>query len=159
VRGDEEAEPVLNLPAEPQVMGDSVEEIDKGDPVLLHVGDDAAVAQNAVAAAHTLGLKCIVAGRAALAMEVAQRFQPRIIALESVLPEVDGWRLLRILKSDPATRAIPLLLLTSGEDRVRALRLGAAGHLSRFADRESLQQSLSKLLRLADREKRRLLVI
>jgi signal transduction histidine kinase/CheY-like chemotaxis protein/HAMP domain-containing protein len=148
-------------PAEPQpeILGDPAEEIAKGEPVFLHVGEDAMLARQAIAAGRGLGLKCLVATRPALAMEYAQRFRPRVIALDVSLPEVDGWRLLRIFKSDPATRAIPLLLLTAGDDRVHALRLGAAAHLATPADRATLQQSLSKLLALAEREKRRLLVI
>jgi hypothetical protein len=157
---DGEPEPTATASeSESEAIGDPIEEVAKGEPVLLHVGADALTAHTAVSAGHALGLKVIVAPRAAQAMEFALRFAPRVIALDGSLAEVDGWRLLRIFKSDPATRSVPVLFLTAGDDRVRALRMGAAAHLAKPVERATLQQGIGKLSALADRAQRRLLVV
>jgi two-component system response regulator len=42
---------------------------------------------------------------------------PRLILLELKLPKVDGHELLKRIKSDPRTLAVPVVVLTSGEER------------------------------------------
>ena len=53
--------------------------------------------------------------------------QPRVILLDLKLPKVDGLDVLKIIKSDPSTQTIPVVVLTSSteeRDRVESYRLG-----------------------------------
>ena len=55
-------------------------------------------------------------------LEKARRTPPDLIVTDSMMPGLDGYALLRMLKDDPATRAIPAIVLTSEETGERAVR-------------------------------------
>src|SRR5687767_12999822 len=58
--------------------------------------------------------------------------QPRVILLDLKLPKVDGLDVLRIIKSDPSTQTIPVVVLTSSteeRDRVESYRLGVNSYI------------------------------
>ncbi len=48
------------------------------------------------------------------ALAKVQRALPDLIVTDSVMPNVDGFGLLRALRSDPMTEAVPVIMLTSG---------------------------------------------
>jgi two-component system cell cycle response regulator DivK len=47
------------------------------------------------------------------ALAQARAAQPDLILMDLALPNLDGWEATRRLKSDPATRAIPVVALTA----------------------------------------------
>ena len=77
-------------------------------------------------------------GTRALAMARDER--PALILLDVMLPEVDGLEVCKILRRDPATSSIPILMLTaraSEMDRVLGLELGADDYVTKpFSPRE-----------------------
>lgn len=48
-------------------------------------------------------------------LEKIREWQPDLIVTDSVMPRIDGFELLRRLRSDPATRDIPVILLTGSD--------------------------------------------
>ncbi len=59
---------------------------------------------------------------------------PRVILLDIKLPKVDGLEVLRQLKADPATRLIPVVMLTSSQeerDLVESYRLGVNSYITK----------------------------
>lgn len=59
---------------------------------------------------------------------------PDLVLLDVMLPKKDGFEVLRELKQDPATRSIPVVLLTARglpDDRQRGLAAGADGYISK----------------------------
>jgi PAS domain S-box-containing protein len=77
-------------------------------------------------------------GRAAL--EAIRRRKPELVLTDVMMPELDGYGLLRELRADPATRDLPVILLSAraGEDaRIEGLDAGADDYLTKpFAARE-----------------------
>jgi CheY-like chemotaxis protein len=63
------------------------------------------------------------------------------------------------LKHDPATRHIPVHIISLLEEAQRGMRLGAMAHLAKPVDRESLEAAFSSLTGFIDRKVRNLLVI
>ena len=85
------------------------------------------------------------------AAEVRQQ-PPDLIILDLMLPELDGWQVCRLIKADPNTKAIPILILTAlGEeaDRVRGLELGADDYLVKPFSLKELMARVRALLRRA----------
>ncbi|MEP6717184.1 MAG: response regulator [Terriglobia bacterium] len=71
--------------------------------------------------------------------------QPAVILLDILLEGEDTWDLLARLKSDPATKSIPVLVATEVDDRGKALALGADAFTAKPLDRETLIRLLSEL--------------
>ncbi|MFN2426380.1 MAG: PleD family two-component system response regulator [Candidatus Binatia bacterium] len=71
---------------------------------------------------------------------------PRIVITEIMLPSVDGLKVCRALKSDPATAHIPILVFSilSAEDRAR--EAGANAFLRKPLDDERLVDTVTRLL-------------
>ncbi len=63
-------------------------------------------------AAHGKGFKVLVAQNGADALSLARKYQPSAVTLDVFLPDMLGWTVLNQLKHDPATRHIPVQVLT-----------------------------------------------
>jgi DNA-binding NarL/FixJ family response regulator len=76
---------------------------------------------------------------------------PDIVLLDVMMPELDGIATLHILKRDPATKFIPVVLMTAlnaVEDRVRGIEAGADDFLSKpVDDRELLARIRTAIMR------------
>jgi CheY-like chemotaxis protein/nitrogen-specific signal transduction histidine kinase len=88
-------------------------------------------------------------------LALARELAPAAITLDVLMPKVDGWMVLRRLKADPATRAIPVILASFLENRGLAAKLGAEAYLSKPFDRQELLSALDHAMRAtAGREAR-----
>ncbi|GAB1362346.1 diguanylate cyclase [Rhodobacter sp.] len=87
-------------------------------------------------------------GRSGLAMARAER--PDLILLDLLLPDMHGTQLLRELRADPATRSIPVIVLTAVQDpdeRLLALAAGADDVMSKPVADQVLLARVRNLLR------------
>jgi len=65
-------------------------------------------------------------------LEIAKRERPDIIMLDIILPQLDGFSVLKELKENSETKEVPVVMLTNlgtEEDKEKGDRLGAAGYL------------------------------
>ncbi|SVB98614.1 uncharacterized protein METZ01_LOCUS251468, partial [marine metagenome] len=103
-----------------------------------------------------LKVKSVPDGSSALA-EVKRRL-PDLILLDLMLPKVDGLEVFRLLKSEPETKNVPIIMITAkGEevDRIVGLELGADDYITKpFSPREVVLRVRSVLKRsVADFQK------
>jgi signal transduction histidine kinase/CheY-like chemotaxis protein len=112
-----------------------------GERVLLSVDDDPSVAPllEKMLAGH--GYR-VVASTNSSAVSDARRLQPALILLDILMPGRDGRDILRELKSDPDTRAIPVIVLTV-VDAADAPEL-ADGHLGKPVVKDRLLRLLEE---------------
>jgi signal transduction histidine kinase/CheY-like chemotaxis protein len=82
----------------------------------------------------------------AQARHALQQLQPAAIVLDILLEGQNGWSFLRELKSDEATRNIPVLVITVVDNEKQALALGADGFLIKPVDRLPLLTKLNTLI-------------
>jgi DNA-binding response OmpR family regulator len=86
------------------------------------------------------GYEVLTAGNGADALELARREHPDLIVLDVMLPELDGLAVCEILRRQPATATIPILLLTacaSEPARVIGFETGADDYVTKpFSPRE-----------------------
>ncbi|MDB5512963.1 MAG: hybrid sensor histidine kinase/response regulator, partial [Enterovirga sp.] len=130
-----------------------------GEKVLLIVEDDPHYARVMVDLAHDNGLKVLVARRGADALALAREFRPTAVSLDVFLPDMMGWTVLSQLKQDPATRHIPVQIVTIDEDRQHGLARGAFSFMSKPTTTEGLESALSRIKTFAQPRRRRLLVV
>src|SRR5947207_15985262 len=90
----------------------------------------------------------------AAGLQKARAEKPAFIILDLMLPKMPGLEICKILKSDPATRQIPIMMLTAKAeeiDRILGLELGADDYVTEpFSPREVILR-LKATLRRADR--------
>jgi CheY-like chemotaxis protein/HAMP domain-containing protein len=149
--------PAVEVPR--QQIPDDRDDIAPGDPVLLVVEDDPHYGKVLVDAAREHGFKVVVAMRGADVPELALQYNPTAISLDVFLPDMLGWTLLTQLKQDPATRHIPVQMLTQDEDRQHGLASGAFSFMRKPARVEELMAAIVRIKEFAAPRKKRLLVI
>jgi CheY-like chemotaxis protein/anti-sigma regulatory factor (Ser/Thr protein kinase) len=88
----------------------------------------------------------IAARTLADARQALQQLRPAAIILDILLDGQNGWTFLRELKSDEATRSIPVLVITVIDNEKQALALGADAFLIKPVDRLSLLNKLNSLV-------------
>lgn len=90
------------------------------------------------------------------AVELYPRHNPVIIVMDVMMPVMDGYEACRQIKSSPAGRTIPILMLTAltgTEDKIRALQSGADDFLNKPINREELRTRIRSLIRIRNLRK------
>ena len=103
------------------------------------------------------GYSVVTAANGEQGLKLAHELQPAVITLDVMMPEMDGWSVLRALKADPVLRTIPVIMLTMIDDRMRGYSLGAVDYLTKPVDRDMLHKALSRY-HTADETSRLLLI-
>jgi HAMP domain-containing protein/CheY-like chemotaxis protein/signal transduction histidine kinase len=140
-------------------VSDDRESIQPGDRVLLIIEDDVPFARILLDLAREKGFKGIVALRGDAGLALARRWKPDAITLDLQLPNIDGWNILDRLKHDPATRHIPVHIISVMEGRHRSLHQGAIAYLQKPVTKDALEDALSNIKRFVDRGVKNLLVV
>jgi len=140
-------------------IADDRESLQPGDTVLLIVEDDPHYARILCDLARDKGLKVLVAMRGAEALALAREYKPSAVSLDVFLPDMLGWTVLNHLKQDPATRHIPVQMLTLDEDRHHGLARGAFAFVTKPTSPEAIEQALSRIKEYASPRRKRLLVV
>jgi len=84
-----------------------------------------------------------------VAMRVVHEHAPDFIVMDAGLPVLDGWRATSLLKRDPATSSIPILILTvhgQTEDVARAREVGCDAYILKPMDPADLVGTIEKML-------------
>ena len=89
------------------------------------------------------GFDVVTADSGDAGLRLAHDIEPAIITLDVLMPEMDGWSVLRALKADPGLRDIPVIMLTMVDDKSRGYALGATDYLSKPVDRDLLHRTLA----------------
>ena len=150
--------PVLPVARE-EAVPDDRESIQPGDPVMLIVEDDRHYARVLLGLAREKGFKGIVSDRGQTALALAHQYLPTAVSLDVFLPDMLGWTVLDHLKRDPATRHIPVQIITVEEERPHGLAHGAFAYLVKPATTEALEQSFERIKTFATPHLKRLLVV
>ncbi len=150
----------LTVSEEPaQSVPDDRESLGPEDSVLLIVEDDQHYARVLCDLSRDKGFKVLVARRGSEALSLAHEFHPAAISLDVFLPDMLGWTILNHLKQDPATRHIPVQMLTLDEDRHHGLARGAFSFVTKPTTPEGLEAALTRLKEYATPRRKRLLVV
>jgi two-component system phosphate regulon response regulator PhoB len=107
---------------------------------ILIVEDEADIRQILAYNLGQAGYEVYAADRGAVALDLARKDRPDLVLLDLMLPDISGLEVCRQLKSDPALRGVPVMMLTARSeeiDRVVGFELGADDYVVKpFSVRE-----------------------
>jgi CheY-like chemotaxis protein len=138
---------------------DDREDLHPDDAILLIVEDDPHYARVLRDLSRDKGFKVLVSLRGAEALALAREYHPTAVSLDVFLPDMLGWTVLNHLKQDPATRHIPVQMLTLDEDRHHGLARGAFAFVTKPTTPDGLKTALTRIKEYAAPRRKRLLVV
>jgi signal transduction histidine kinase/CheY-like chemotaxis protein len=77
-------------------------------------------------------------------LKIAKQTRPDVITLDIIMPDLDGWSVLKTLKDDRELRDIPVVLVTIMGDRDMGFALGAADYITKPLDRDMLLAAVNR---------------
>jgi PAS domain S-box-containing protein len=135
---DQSAAPAAMAPALGSTTG-------PGSGLTVLVIDDEATAHDLIARSLSKeGFRVEVALDGKSGIEMARSLQPQVITLDVMMPGMDGWAVLSVLKADPVTAHIPVIMLTIVDDKQIGFALGAADYFTKPIDWARLNATLQK---------------
>ncbi len=151
--------PVSPTVVRERVVQDDQGSIYPGDRTLLIIEDDVNFARIRLDMARQAGFKGLVALRSNDGLSLAREFIPDAIMLDILLPDLDGWTVLDLLKHDPNTRHIPIHIISAEPEQQRGMQLGAIAYLQKPVAPEVLVQALTNIKGFVERQVKHLLVV
>ena len=91
------------------------------------------------------GYRVAVANNGEEGIRMAEEKQPFAITLDIMMPHKDGWQVLHDLKQNPATRRIPVIMISIVDRKALGYRLGAVDYLIKPFDEDQVLASLARL--------------
>ena len=113
-------------------------------PMVLVIDDDAVVRDLLRRYLARNGYDAVLAASGEEGIRLAGEMSPDAITLDVLMPQMDGWAVLKALKDDPATADIPIIMLTIVDDKNLGFSLGAADYLAKPVDQAKLIQILER---------------
>ncbi|MBI3036436.1 response regulator [Candidatus Woesearchaeota archaeon] len=95
------------------------------------------------------GYDVIEASGGAEGITKAKAEKPDLIVLDVMMPKMDGFEAAKKLKADPATRDIPILMLSSKaqfEDKMKGIDSGAMDYITKPFEKDELLQKIDEFL-------------
>jgi signal transduction histidine kinase/CheY-like chemotaxis protein len=136
---EELSQPTVNVVKE----SDDVHQAKHGSTVLV-IDDDAEACEIIRRFLEKDDFNVVTALSGEQGLRLAHEVHPAAITLDVVMPDMDGWSVLRALKADPVLHTIPVIILTMIDDRTRGYSLGAVDYLTKPVDRGLLHKALSR---------------
>ena len=89
-------------------------------------------------------LQCFTSNSGKDGLDLASKYQPDLITLDVMMPELDGWEVLSSLQSNDNTKNIPVIMLTMANEPDIGYSLGATDYLTKPVDWVHLSKILEK---------------
>jgi CheY-like chemotaxis protein len=112
---------------------------------ILVIDDEAAARDLMQRALAKEGYRVETAASGPDGIALARRLKPAAITLDVMMPGMDGWAVLTLLKADPVTADIPVVMLTVVDDKNLGFALGATDYLLKPIEWDRLTAVLQKL--------------
>jgi signal transduction histidine kinase/CheY-like chemotaxis protein len=116
----------------------------KHQDTILVIDDDAAVRDLMSRFLSKLNFRVVAAATGDEGLRLARQVDPLVITLDVVMPDCDGWSVLKKLKADPFVAEIPVIMVTIVDNEAMGLDLGASNYLIKPVDRDRLAVLIEK---------------
>lgn len=143
----------------PVLIADDRDKLSANTKSLMIVEDDRDFAAVLLGIAKQKDYMCIVAGDGKSALHMAMQYKPSAILLDLGLPDIDGLKIMDILKQDIKTRHIPIHVISGRSDVGNLMNLGAVGYLQKPTSSEEFEQVFAVFDRYVDKRFKTMLIV
>ncbi|HMH84852.1 MAG TPA: response regulator, partial [Gemmatimonadaceae bacterium] len=141
------------------VIADDRENIEEGDRTVLVIENDRNFAKVLLDMARDKGYKGVVELDGEAGLTAAREVRPDAITLDIDMPGMDGLEVLDRLKRDPATRHLPVHIISGVEQKRAGLNAGAIAFLAKPVSKEALDTAFARIASFIDTVPKNLLVV
>ncbi len=134
----------FTVPLSPQRCVDHGGSLDAESPAprVLVIEDDRPSVELLTVYLESAGFEVSVAHDGAIGLESIRHDKPVGVILDVRLPGIDGWEVLRTIKSDPETADLPVIVVSVLAERSKGVSLGAAEYLVKPTSRDEVMTAL-----------------
>jgi PAS domain S-box-containing protein len=118
----------------------------EGGKTILVVDDEANIRKFLRHELASRGYQVVEALGGTEAIDLARKHHPDLITLDVDMPDINGYDVTALLKSDPQTSDIPILIVSVADDKQRGYSLGVSDYLTKPIDVKSLTDKVARLL-------------
>ncbi len=93
------------------------------------------------------GHEFIIAENAKMALQIVTKNRPDLIFMDRRLPDMDGIEVIKILKSSPETKTIPIIVISAyamNEDKDKADEIGCSGYITKPFRYDDIASAIKK---------------
>ncbi len=159
-----------SAPAAPVVTAKRVEEAGTGDDLkkilpiapgkrILVVDDDPDAREFIVQYVKDLGAVAIECGEPLKVPALVKEHKPDLITLDIMMPESNGWEVLGVLKADPETADVPVVIVSMVADRQKAVTFGAVDALPKPVVQKDFLACIRRTLNADKIANRKILIV
>lgn len=150
VIGEGSAQPPMQLDRilkslKKQIKHSSLNKI-KNVATILVVDDDTPIRSLLRQELTEAGYEVREASNGKAALDMVRLNKPDLIILDVMMPEINGFDVAAVLKNDPATMDIPIIILSIVQDKERGLKIGVDRYLTKPINTEQLFHEVEELL-------------
>lgn len=116
---------------------------------IMIIDDEETIIDFVRVALKAFGYEVMWASSGETALMMLQDEKPDLIFLDVMMPNMNGWEVLDLLKTDETLRVIPVVMLTALDDasnRLHSMKEGAASYLSKPFNHNQLLETISSIL-------------
>jgi DNA-binding response OmpR family regulator len=124
-------------------------------PRLLIVEDDQDISNMLRIYFTGLGYEVDTALRGSIALEKTRQDMPHLIVLDIMLPDIDGFEVCRVLRTNTRTSHVPIIFLTQKDersDKLQGFELGADDYITKPFDIEELKLRVQRAIARAEQQ-------
>jgi len=129
------------------------------DKIVLVIEDDLKFAAILLQQANAKGFKCLSAATGEDGLELAEKYKPQAIILDTELPGIKGHEVLTELKANPAVRHIPVHVISGNERSLDFIKDGAIECLIKPIDKKQLDDAFGRIENFINRKMKNLLIV
>jgi len=126
---------------------ESTKEVNPNQSLVLCVDDDHEVLELLRGYLEDEGFQVVGTTSANESLKLARELKPFAITLDVMMPQMDGWSVLKELKSHDETANIPVLMVSIVDNKTLGFKLGASDYLQKPITPDALLNSVNNLLR------------
>lgn len=151
--------PRFVAPGIPQNIPDDRESLGPNDKVILIVEDDVAFARSLLDFTRKRGYKGVVAVRGDEGIELAKTLRPAGVLLDIELPVKNGWQVMDELKASPATRPIPVHIMSSHSVKRESMLKGAVNFIDKPFAFEGMEDVFARIEHVLSGPARKVVIV